>query len=179
MRTEDIEKSHGSPSIEAAAHFELDQSSSNSSSDATSLDKPSPIPASQSIWQRCIASFKNVEKRGIEPVPLEEREPVTPSTTLHMLLMWFSMTLATNNIIVGSMGTLVLGLSFKDAALCAVFGCLVGVCTIGYMSIWGPRSGNRTLVRSSYSTHKISTYDCYRLWLVILWVITLARFAAP
>lgn len=56
------------------------------------------------------------------------------------------MSLATNNIIVGSMGTLVLGLSFKDAAICAILGNLVGVTTIGYMSTWGPRSGNRTLV---------------------------------
>jgi purine-cytosine permease-like protein len=69
-----------------------------------------------------------------------------------MMLLWFSMSLATNNIVVGSMGTLVLGLSFKDAAICAVLGILVGTTTIGYMSTWGPRSGNRTLV-SSYQIY--------------------------
>lgn len=100
----------------------------------------------RSIWEKVKACFKGAESRGIEPVLPEERQPVTPSTSLHMLLMWFSMTLATNNIIVGSMGTLVLGLSFKDAAICAVLGNTVGATTVGYVSTWGPRSGNRTLV---------------------------------
>ena len=86
------------------------------------------------------------ENKRIERISPEEREPVTSSTTLHMLLMWFSMTLATNNIVVGSMGTLVLRLSFKDAALCGVFGCLLGTSVIGYISTFGPKSGIRTLV---------------------------------
>ena len=141
MKT-DIEKAHSSPTIESLS-FNLDKSASNSSSNDTDL-KPEPV---QTRWQRWIASIKNVESRGIEPIPIENREQITPSTILHMLLMWFSMTLATNNIVVGSMGTLVLGLSFRDAALCAVFGCLAGNCTVGFISIWGPRSGNRTLVR--------------------------------
>jgi hypothetical protein len=158
MSSHDIEMIQSSPSLKASAHSELDKSASVTSSTASIL-KPSPIPEPQSRWQRLIAKVMNVEKRGIGPVPLEEREAITPSTTLHMLLMWFSMTLATNTIVVGSMGTLVLELSFMDAALCAVFGCLVGVCTIGYISTWGPRSGNRTLVCQSYSTRKIDTYQ--------------------
>jgi hypothetical protein len=145
MKAEDVEKGHGSSSVESVAQYELDQSASNSSSDAAILEKPE-IQQPQSRLQRCLACLKGVENRGIERVPLEEREEVTPSTSLHMVLMWFSMTLATNNIIAGSMGTLVLGLSFKDAALCAIFGVIVGASIIGYMSTWGPISGNRTLV---------------------------------
>lgn len=144
MKSQDVEKAHRSPSIGTSSNFELDKSASNSSSNDTDLAKPDP--ESQSRWRRFITALKNVESRGIGPIPIEEREEITTSTTLHMLLMWFSMTLATNNIIVGSMGTLVLGLSFRDAALCAVFGCFAGNCTVGYMSIWGPKSGNRTLV---------------------------------
>ncbi|KXG46411.1 Permease, cytosine/purines, uracil, thiamine, allantoin [Penicillium griseofulvum] len=144
MKT-DVEKAHSSPTIESLS-FNLDKSASNSSSNDTDL-KPEPV---QTRWQRWIASMKNVESRGIEPIPIENREQITPSTILHMLLMWFSMTLATNNIVVGSMGTLVLGLSFRDAALCAVFGCLAGNCTVGFISIWGPRSGNRTLIVARY-----------------------------
>lgn len=141
---EDVEKAHSSPTLGSPSQLHLDKSASNSSSEDSDLAKPDPVP--QSRCQRWIASLKNVESRGIEPIPIENREPITSSTVLHMLLMWFSMTLATNNIIVGSMGTLVLGLSFKDAALCAVFGCLAGNCIIGFISIWGPKSGNRTLV---------------------------------
>jgi hypothetical protein len=148
MKPEDVEKAYSTPSIESVAQFELNKSASNSSSDATVVEKLEIQPP-QSMFQRCLAGLKGMESRGIEPVPLEKREEVTPSTSLHMMLMWFSMTLATNNIVVGSMGTLVLGLSFKDAALCAIFGCIVGTSTIGYMSTWGPRSGNRTLVCGS------------------------------
>ncbi|KAJ5793978.1 hypothetical protein N7457_000577 [Penicillium paradoxum] len=145
--SQDVEKASSS-SMENVNECHLDKSTSSSSSNDTELAKPEPLP--QSRYQRLIASLKNVESGGIGPVPLEEREPITSSTTLHMLLMWFSMTLATNNIIVGSMGTFVFGLSFKEAALCAVFGCLVGNCTVGFMSTWGPRSGNRTLIVARY-----------------------------
>lgn len=145
MGSIDIEKAYNQPP-DTHDHFNLDKSTSASTSEASDLVKPAPIPEPQSLWQKCIASLKGGENRGIERIPPEEREPVTSSTTLHMFLMWFSMTLATNNIVVGSMGTLVLGLSFKDAALCGVFGCLLGTTIIGYISTWGPKSGNRTLV---------------------------------
>lgn len=101
----------------------------------------------ESKYQRWAATIRGLETRGIEPVPVEERHKDNgASTSLRMVLMWFSMTLATNNIIVGSLGTLVLQLSFTDAALCAVFGSLLGGLAVGYVSAWGPRSGNRTLV---------------------------------
>lgn len=143
MRPDDIEKIHGSPSLHSISQHELTNSSSNDPIKDT-FHEPKP----KTRFQRWISHLKAVEPRGIEPIPLEEREPITSSTSLHMMLLWFSMSLATNNIIVGSMGTLVLGLSFKDAAICAILGNLVGVTTIGYMSTWGPRSGNRTLVFS-------------------------------
>ncbi|CAG8427253.1 unnamed protein product [Penicillium salamii] len=149
MGSTDIEKAYNQPP-DTHDHFNLDKSTSASTSEASDLVKPAPIPEPQSIWQKCIASLKGGENRGIERIPPEEREPVTSSTTLHMFLMWFSMTLATNNIVVGSMGTLVLGLSFKDAALCGVFGCLLGTTIIGYISTWGPKSGNRTLIAARY-----------------------------
>ena len=146
MSSTDIEKAHGSPSTNTTDHFDLDKTESTSSSEASDLVKPIPSPAPQSKWQRCLAGLTSGENGGIVRIHPEEREPVTSSTTLHMFLMWFSMTLATNNIVVGSMGTLVLGLSFKDAALCGIFGCLIGTSVIGYISTYGPKSGIRTLV---------------------------------
>lgn len=138
MKPEDVEKA--SPSLQSVSQFELETTPTSEIKEPILETKP------KSLWGKVKACFKGAESRGIEPVTLEERQRVTPSTSLHMLLMWFSMTLATNNIIVGSMGTLVLGLSFKDAAICAVFGNMVGAATVGYVSTWGPRSGNRTLV---------------------------------
>ncbi|KAJ5166833.1 uncharacterized protein N7482_005614 [Penicillium canariense] len=111
----DVEKAPGSPSLHSMSQHELENSSSHEPIKEAILE-----PKPQSRFQRWIANLKSVESRGIQPVPLEEREPVTSSTSLHMMLMWFSMSLATNNIIVGSMGTLVLGLSFQDAAICAI-----------------------------------------------------------
>ncbi|EPS25739.1 hypothetical protein PDE_00675 [Penicillium oxalicum 114-2] len=128
LRPDDIEKINGSPSLGKA--FEA------------------PTPSTRR--QRWMNRLKGAEPRGIKPIPLEEREPVTSSTFLHMILLWFSMSLSINNIIVGSMGTLVLGLRFKDAAICAILGNLVGTMTVGYMSTWGPRSGNRTLIVARY-----------------------------
>ncbi|KAJ5682261.1 hypothetical protein N7462_005426 [Penicillium macrosclerotiorum] len=149
MRPDDIEKVHGSPSLHSVSQHELENSPSN---DAINDKIPDRNP--QSRFQRWTSGlkevFQGVETRGMEPVPLNERQPVTASTSLHMLLMWFSMALATNNIIVGSMGTLVLGLSFKDAAICAVLGNALGSSTVGYMSTFGPRSGNRTLIVARY-----------------------------
>ncbi|KAJ5097433.1 hypothetical protein N7456_008154 [Penicillium angulare] len=144
MTPEDIEKAHGSTSLHSVSQSELESTPTKESHEAIFESKP------RSRIIRWCQSFKNVEARGIERVPIEEREPVTSSTTLHMLLMWFSMTLATNNIIVGSMGTLVLGLSFKDAALCGVLGIFLGTAIVGYMSSWGPLSGNRTLIVTRY-----------------------------
>lgn len=128
----------------------LENTASSSSSPSEPSDQTSSTTTDsiqESKYQRWAASIRGLETRGIEPVPLNERQKDTgASTSLRMALMWFSMTLAINNVIVGSLGTLVLQLSFADAALCAVFGNLLGGLAVGYVSVWGPRSGHRTLV---------------------------------
>lgn len=103
----------------------------------------------QSRYQRWARSIKNLETQGVERVEPEDRRKPTASDSFHMLIMWFSMGLAVNHMVIGSIGTLVMQLSFKDAALCAIFGNLLGGISVGYTSTWGPRSGNRTLVCSS------------------------------
>ena len=129
----EAEKTRISPSVQSVAQEELEYQT--------------PLNAShRSRYQRWAGSIKGLEARGIEPIPLEERLKTSPSASFHMLLMWFSMGMALNNMVVGSLGTLVMKLSFADAALCAIFGNLLGGMAVGYMSTWGPRSGNRTLV---------------------------------
>ncbi|KAL4894007.1 permease for cytosine/purines, uracil, thiamine, allantoin-domain-containing protein [Aspergillus ambiguus] len=113
-------------------------------------DKPGAdprLPYFPNSFQQEMGDFpRGLETRGIEPIPLSERVKPNARQFFHMFMMWFSMGMALNNIVVGSIGTLVMHLSFLDAALCAIFGNLLGGVAIGYMSTWGPRSGNRTLI---------------------------------
>ncbi|PWY89792.1 hypothetical protein BO70DRAFT_368470 [Aspergillus heteromorphus CBS 117.55] len=132
----DIEKSRRSPSLQSVTQEELEDQ---------------PLPATRkSRYEQWTKSIKGLETRGIEPVPLEERLKNTSSTSFRMFLTWFSMGMAINNIVTGSLGTLAMDLSFTDAALCALFGTFLGGLGIGYMSTWGPRSGNRTLIVARY-----------------------------
>ncbi|GAQ10843.1 purine-cytosine permease fcyB [Aspergillus lentulus] len=133
----EFEKPRQSPSLHSVTQVELGDCGSSST-------------VCQSRYQRWTRSFKNLETRGIEPVSPEDRQKPTTSDLFHMLLIWFSMGMAVNHMVVGSIGTLVMDLNFTDAALCAVFGNLIGGLAVGYMSTWGPRSGNRTLVMSRY-----------------------------
>ncbi|THC91122.1 hypothetical protein EYZ11_009412 [Aspergillus tanneri] len=131
----DAEKDHGSSSLQSVAHGELEYQA----------------PASrESRYQKWARSIRGLETRGIEPVPLHERLDPSAAGLLHMLLIWFSMGMSLNNIVVGSLGTLVMQLSFSDAILCAIFGNLLGGMAVGWMSTWGPRSGHRTLIVARY-----------------------------
>lgn len=129
----EFEKHRQSPSLHSVTQIELGDCGSSST-------------VCQSRYQRWTRSFKTLETRGIEPVSPDDRQKPTTSDLFHMLLIWFSMGMAVNHMVVGSIGTLVMNLNFTDAALCAVFGNLIGGLAVGYMSTWGPRSGNRTLV---------------------------------
>lgn len=93
----------------------------------------------------------NLEARGIERVAVDERmKRNTWMSYLQVFLLWISINLAPNNITLGMLGPAVYGLSFRDSALCAVFGALVGSIVSSWMATWGPVSGIRTLVRSTY-----------------------------
>jgi hypothetical protein len=107
---------------------------------------PVENPVLKSRYQRWAENVKGLETRGIEQVPFEERQRVSTSASFNIFLTWFSMGMALNNMVVGTLGTVVMRLSFLDAALCALFGNFLGCIAIGYMCTWGPRSGHRTLV---------------------------------
>jgi len=89
----------------------------------------------------------NLEARGIERVTSDERMKRNSWVSyLQAFLLWISINLAPNNITLGMLGPAVYGLSFRDSALCAVFGALVGSVVSSWMATWGPVSGIRTLV---------------------------------
>jgi hypothetical protein len=91
----------------------------------------------------------NLEARGIERVAPDERmKRLSWMSYLQVFLLWVSINLAPNNITLGMLGPAVFGLNFRDSALCAVLGSLVGSVVSAWMATWGPVSGIRTLVCS-------------------------------
>ncbi|KAK3695706.1 permease for cytosine/purines, uracil, thiamine, allantoin-domain-containing protein [Podospora appendiculata] len=97
-----------------------------------------------------IEGLAGFEARGITRVLPSERQPASTSADAQVLLMWFSANISINNLAVGLLGPLVFGLGFLDCAMCAVVGGLLGSCSTAFMSIWGPASGNRTMVVCRY-----------------------------
>lgn len=88
----------------------------------------------------------SLETRGIQRVEPLETHKSTWISYLQAFLLWFSINLAVQNTILGMLGPVVFALSFKDASLCAVFGCVIGCIPVAYITTWGPLSGNRTMV---------------------------------
>ena len=112
----------------------------------TSAAKQNPLRARLGQWNTRIESLSGFEARGIARVGPAERQPESRLADLQMLLLWFSANISVNNLTVGLLGPLLFGLGFVDSALCAVFGCALGAVGTAYMSIWGARSGCRTMV---------------------------------
>ncbi|KAJ7241391.1 permease for cytosine/purines, uracil, thiamine, allantoin-domain-containing protein [Mycena rebaudengoi] len=101
-------------------------------------------------WNAAVGSLSGFEARGISRVPPDERQPPSLWDDVCVALLWFSANISVNNLAVGLFGPLVFGLGFLDSAMCAVFGGLLGALSTAYMSIWGPQSGNRTMVVLRY-----------------------------
>lgn len=89
----------------------------------------------------------NLEARGIQRVEPHETHDISWRRYLQVFVLWFSINLAAVNVTLGMLAPTVYALSFKDAALCAVFGSLTGSLAVAYIAIWGPLSGNRAMVR--------------------------------
>ena len=104
------------------------------------------IPSYLRKFNARIESLAGFESRGITRVMPEERQPPSLASDVQVAILWFSANVSVNNLAVGLFGPLVFELGFLDSALCATFGGLVGSLSTSYMSIWGPLSGNRTMV---------------------------------
>lgn len=136
----DLEKSAGT----------LDVASKDSTEDSSQNFAPPAqlhVPPTLSKWNARIESLAGLEARGITRVLPHERHAISLLGYTQMALLWFSANLSANNLGIAMLGPLYFQLSFLDSAMCAVFGAFVGSLATSYMSIWGPRSGNRTMVR--------------------------------
>ena len=123
-----------------------------SSDSASSNDVlPLHVPETLSRWNRTIESIRGLEARGISRVPPEEREEPSLRQHIQIMLLWYSANITANNLGVGFLGPLLFELGFLDSALLVVFGCLVGSLGPAYTAIWGPQSGNTTMVSFAHS----------------------------
>ena len=93
----------------------------------------------------------NLEARGVQRVEPHETHAQTWKDYTQAFFMWISVNLAAVNITLGMLAPAVYYLSFKDAALCAVFGSLLGSLGVAYIATWGPISGNRTMIFTRYT----------------------------
>lgn len=113
-------------------------------------DRPNPVGTRLGSLLRAFEQQLveyNLEARGIERVEADERmKRLSWVSYLQAFLLWVSINLAANNITLGMLGPAIYGLSFRDSALCAVFGAIVGSLVSSWMATWGPVSGIRTMV---------------------------------
>lgn len=112
----------------------------------SSAIKVDPHGGTIARWTHSLGSLRGFESRGIDRVPPSERYEETTAGYIYMSLLWVSANVSANNLAVGLLGPLVFKLGFVDSALCTVCGLIVGSIPPSYLSIWGPRSGNRALV---------------------------------
>lgn len=133
------------PHVHAAPHDLLEAMEGGVIHEGTYTDIPAP-----NTFQRYVnklESLAGVEARGIERVTEEERVTKTRlADYLQMALIWFSSNITANNLTVGLLGPAAFYVGLRDAMIIAAFGSFVGSVGTGYISTFGPMSGNRTLV---------------------------------
>lgn len=114
---------------------------------AVDVDDPLPIDNKAPQWLKRIEHLLGLEARGIHRVHTSEQSAKTTLSFWNIVVLWFSINTAPQNITLASIGQEVYGLGFVDATLCSVFGAVLGSIPVAYTAGWGPWSGNRTLVR--------------------------------
>ncbi|KAJ4363933.1 Vitamin B6 transporter [Neocucurbitaria cava] len=115
-------------------------------------DNPTPLGRMQRSWQtfeKQLVEY-NLEARGIQRVEPDERQDLRLLGYSQIAIMWFSVNLAANNITLGMLGPAVFALGFVDACFLSVFGAFVGCLVVAYITTFGPKSGNRTMIFSRY-----------------------------
>ncbi|KAJ5765050.1 hypothetical protein N7520_004609 [Penicillium odoratum] len=89
----------------------------------------------------------NVEQRGIERVPENER---TDTSYLNIGSMWFAANMVVSSFAIGVLGPSLYGLGFVDSILVCLFFNLLGVLSVCFFSCFGPAFGLRQMVLSRF-----------------------------
>ncbi|KAI1397003.1 permease for cytosine/purines, uracil, thiamine, allantoin-domain-containing protein [Hypoxylon fuscum] len=96
--------------------------------------------------QRFAAKF-NIEQRGIERVPSDER---TDSSIFQIGTLWFSANMVVSSFAIGALALPVFDLGFVDSALTIIFLNILGIMPVCFFSTFGPRFGLRQMVLSRF-----------------------------
>jgi len=127
----------------------------------SAVENGEDVPVPPNPLQRWVLTLERqagVEARGIERVPESLRaKKTTLMDYVQMCLIWFSANLTANNLMVGLLGPLLFGLGLTDGMLLGTFGSLLGSAGAGYISTFGPISGNRTLVSRTFALTEYAT----------------------
>jgi hypothetical protein len=133
-----------------------------SKEDANGFTQAHPVPTREPKFVSTLSTYVkrfetylvayNLEARGIKRVGENERIGLGWKAYLQIFVLWFSINLAANNITLGMLGPSVFEMCFRDSALTGVLGCLAGSIPTAWIAIWGPISGNRSMVHLLPST---------------------------
>lgn len=96
--------------------------------------------------QRIAGKF-NVEQRGIERVPENER---TDTSYFNISSMWLAANMVVSSFAIGVLSGSTFYLGFVDAILVCLFFNLLGVLTVCFFSCFGPAFGLRQMVLSRF-----------------------------
>jgi len=98
--------------------------------------------------QRLAGRF-NVEQRGIERVPEDERTDKGFRALLNVSTMWLSANMVVSSFAIGVLAPLI-GLGSADSMLVILFFNLIGITPVCFFSCFGPKFGLRQMVLSRF-----------------------------
>ena len=146
----DVEKQAG---IKSAENDIWSRSSNHSPENSVALTKDgeiSSIPigftSKLAYWNAKVESLGGLEARGITRVLPEEKHSGGLNHYLQMFALWFSINVVATNIITGLLGPLVFQLGWVDCVCIVIFATGLSSCGPAYTAMFGPTSGNRTMV---------------------------------
>ncbi|KAF4628347.1 hypothetical protein G7Y89_g9806 [Cudoniella acicularis] len=164
----DIEKGN-EMKLHSLSPIEPEDNKSRPEAHDAALDVEEENPSNKFLaWSYRLERMLGFEARGIRRVREDEKTQETTLSFLQVVMMWFSINAAAQNITLASIGQSVFGLGFVDATLCSVLGGTLGTIPVAYTATWGPLSGNRTMVCARFAMGWWPVKLCVVLNLVIL-----------
>ncbi|KAI5204379.1 purine-cytosine permease [Aureobasidium subglaciale] len=99
--------------------------------------------------QRLAGKF-NIEQRGIERVPENERTETGIKALLNVMTMWLSANMVVSSFAIGILGPGLFFTGFADGILCILFFNIIGIIPVSFFSAMGPKFGLRQMVLSRF-----------------------------
>ncbi|KAJ8077535.1 hypothetical protein PM082_001966 [Marasmius tenuissimus] len=126
-----------------------DSSSRKSINEVAELERgPQARDSDFKEWSSKLGISCTVEVHGITPTTIEER---TDPRTYQLFTVWFSAILNIAGVGTGALGPQIFGLGFRDCCIILVIADIISCLVPGYIAVFGPKLGTRTMVQSRFS----------------------------